>query len=237
MLTIDLDKLNIVDGSKILDLGCGKGRHIHKLYYYSKCHVIGLDLSLEELKYTYQGFQQYPDINESSDRKFSLMAGTALQLPFKDNTFDHIICSEVLEHIYDYDNVINEIFRISKPGASIGVSVPRWLPEKICWLLSDDYHNEPGGHIRIFKYSELKKSFLENGFNYKGKEHKHGLHSPYWWLKCFVGVKREDNTFVNFYKSFLEWDIMKRPLLTRILEKLFDPLMGKSIVLYFKKNN
>ena len=92
MLTIDLDKLNIADGSKILDLGCGKGRHIHKLYYYSKCHVIGLDLSLEELKYTYQGFQQYPDINESSDRKFSLMAGTALQLPFKDNTFDHIIC-------------------------------------------------------------------------------------------------------------------------------------------------
>ena len=86
MLTIDLDKLNIVDGSKILDLGCGKGRHIHKLYYYSKCHVIGLDLSLEELQYTYKGFQQYPDINESSDRKFSLMAGTALQLPFKDNT-------------------------------------------------------------------------------------------------------------------------------------------------------
>ena len=113
MLTIDLDKLNIVDGSKILDLGCGKGRHIHKLYYYSKCHVIGLDLSLEELKYTYQGFQQYPDINESSDRKFSLMAGTALQLPFKDNTFDHIICSEVLEHIYDYKNVINEIFKKS----------------------------------------------------------------------------------------------------------------------------
>ena len=87
------------------------------------------------------------------------------------------------------------------------------------------------------RYSELKKAFLENGFNYRGKEHKHGLHSPYWWLKCFVGVKREDNTYVNFYKRFLEWDIMKKPLLTRILEKLFDPLMGKSIVLYFKKNN
>ena len=164
MLTIDLDKLNIVDGSKILDLGCGKGRHIHKLYYYSKCHVIGLDLSLEELKYTYQGFQQYPDINESSDRKFSLMAGTALQLPFKDNTFDHIICSEVLEHIYDYENVINEIYRISKPGASIGVSVPRWLPEKICWLLSDDYHNEPGGHIRIFKILRIKEGIFRKWF-------------------------------------------------------------------------
>jgi SAM-dependent methyltransferase len=165
------------------------------------------------------------------------MAGTALQLPFKDNTFDHIICSEVLEHIYDFENVINEIYRISKPGASIGISVPRWLPEKICWFLSDDYHNEPGGHIRIFKYSELKRAFLENGFNFKGKDHKHGLHSPYWWLKCYVGVKKEDNTIVNFYKKFLEWDIIKRPILTRILEKLFDPLIGKSVVLYFKKNN
>ena len=50
MLTIDLEKLEISNGSTILDLGCGKGRHLHKLYYFSKCHVIGLDLSIEELK-------------------------------------------------------------------------------------------------------------------------------------------------------------------------------------------
>ena len=91
MLTIDLNKLNIADGSKILDLGCGKGRHIHKLYYYSKCHVIGIDLSVKELEHTYRGFQQYPDIDKLKERKFSLMAANALQLPFKDNAFDHII--------------------------------------------------------------------------------------------------------------------------------------------------
>ena len=237
MLTIDLNKLNIADGSKILDLGCLKGRHIHKLYYYSKCHVIGIDLSVKELEHTYRGFQQYPDIDKFKERKFSLMAANALQLPFKDNTFDHIICSEVLEHIYDYESVINEIFRISKSGASVGISVPRWLPEKICWYLSDDYHNEPGGHVKIFKFSELKKAFIKNGFKYIGKEHKHGLHSPYWWLKCYVGVKKENNYLVNYYKLFLEWDILKRPFLTRFLEKFFDPLIGKSLVLYFKKNN
>ncbi len=235
MLTINLEKLSISDGSVILDLGCGKGRHLHKLYYYSKCYVVGLDLSIEELNETYNGFKRYPDTSGNLDRKFSLMAGNATKLPFKDNTFDSIICSEVLEHIEDFERVIKEIYRISKPGAKVGISVPRWLPEKICWALSDDYHNEPGGHIRIFRFKDLKKSFLLNGYSYLGRDYKHGLHSPYWWLKCFVGVKKEDNFFVNLYRKFLEWDILKRPLLTRILEKIFDPIMGKSVVLYLER--
>jgi len=70
VLTINLEKLSISDGSVILDLGCGKGRHLHKLYYYSKCHVVGLDLSVEELKETYNGFKEYPDTSGSLGRKF-----------------------------------------------------------------------------------------------------------------------------------------------------------------------
>ncbi len=235
MLTVDLEKLNIQDGSTVLDLGCGKGRHLHRLYYYRKCHVVGLDLSLNELKITYQGFEKYPDVNEEEERRFDLMAGDALRLPFKDKIFDNLICSEVLEHISDYDAVIKEIHRITKPGAKIGISVPRWLPEKLCWYLSDEYHNEPGGHVHIFKYKALKNTFIRNGFKYCGKEHKHGLHSPYWWLKCIVGTKNEKNFFVNTYRKFLEWDILKRPLLTRFLEKIFDPLIGKSLVIYLEK--
>ena len=106
MLTIDLDKIKIKDGDTILDLGCGRGRHIHKLYYYKKCHVIGLDLSLEDIKITYQGFETYPDITNDPNRHFNLMTGNALSLPFKDETFDQIICSEVLEHIPNYEKAI-----------------------------------------------------------------------------------------------------------------------------------
>ena len=100
MLTVDLEKLNIQDGSTILDLGCGKGRHLHRLYYYRKCHVVGLDLSINELKTTYQGFEKYPDINEEEERRFDLMAGDALHLPFKDNVFDNLICSGSFDNIY-----------------------------------------------------------------------------------------------------------------------------------------
>jgi len=237
VLTIDLNKIKIEDGHTILDLGCGKGRHIHKLYYYKKCHVIGLDLSYGDLQTTYEGFEKYPDTSNDPERQFNLMVGNALNLPFSDETFDRIICSEVLEHIPDYEKVIKEIFRVTKKDAQIGISVPRWLPEKICWYLSDDYHNEPGGHVHIFSFKDLREAFKNNGFSYLFKSHKHGLHSPYWWLKCFVGVKNNKNILVRVYQKFLEWDILQRPLLTRLLEKIFDPLLGKSLVLYFKKNN
>ena len=90
--------------------------------------------------------------------------------------------------------------------------------------------------MHIFKFRILKKAFESNGFSYLFNYYKHGLHSPYWWLKCFVGVKNDKNIFVNSYQKFLEWDIMKRPILTVFLEKIFDPLIGKSVVLYFKKN-
>ena len=138
MLTIDLDKIKIKDGDTILDLGCGRGRHIHKLYYYKKCHVIGLDLSLEDIKITYQGFETYPDITNDPNRHFNLMTGNALSLPFKDETFDQIICSEVLEHIPNYEKVINENIDLNliKYILKTVYNVIRW--KKIFYLKKKD---------------------------------------------------------------------------------------------------
>ena len=56
------------------------------------------------------------------------------------------------------------------------------------------------------------------------------------WIRCAVGVRDDDNWAVKLYHSFLAWDIVKRPLLTRLLEKIADPLMGKSVVMYFHKS-
>ena len=47
----------------------------------------------------------------------------------------------------------------------MALSVPRYLPELICWKLSKDYSKTPGGHVRIFKHNELKNLGTEHDLN------------------------------------------------------------------------
>lgn len=252
MQTVDLNVLGLKEGDRALDLGCGRGRHVHAMYFHARCHVVGIDLGFEDVKHTRDGFAAcfgasdempgkpglfpaWTDADEINKHHYSLSVGNALSLPFADGTFDKIICSEVLEHIPDYKQAVNEIERVLKPGGTLAISVPRFWTEWVCWALSDDYHNEPGGHVRIFKEGELKGAVEAKGLRHFYRHWAHGLHSPYWWLKCAFGVKREDVPAVNAYKRFLEWDILERPWLTRALEKVAAPLMGKSVVLYFTK--
>src|SRR3546814_14122448 len=73
---------------------------------------------------------------------------------------------------------------------------------------------------------------------FEGKGYAHGLHSPYWWIKCAVGVNNDDHALVKAYHPLLVWDIMKTPrwsVATRLAEKALHPVIGKSIVLYFRK--
>ncbi len=235
MHTVDLKRLRLKPGARALDLGCGEGRHVHALYYGAEMHMVGLDLSFEDVVKVREGFATAPDMNPPKGRSFSLGVGNALHLPFADESFDLIVCSEVLEHIPDYGRALEEITRILKPGGQLAVSVPRFWPEWVCWKLASAYHLAPGGHVRIFKTRELREAVKANGFAHTGGHWAHGLHSPYWWLQCAVWESKETNWLVRQYHRFLCWDILKRPLLTRLLEKLADPLMGKSVVFYFDK--
>lgn len=235
MQTIDLKLLDLRDGMRALDLGCGAGRHVHRMYHHAVCHVIGLDLGFDDVVRTREGFKQAHDMDPNTKRAYSLTVGDALCLPFPDATFDRIVCSEVLEHIPDHRAALKEIARVLKPGGRLGVSVPRAFPEWVCWKLEERYHNNPGGHVRIFRTSGLKADVRAAGFRFDRRHWAHGLHSPYWWLQCAMWDKRETSRMVRAYRTFLEWDILKRPLLTRVLEKIADPLMGKSVVLYFTK--
>jgi SAM-dependent methyltransferase len=170
---------------------------------------------------------------QSKDSLFSIADIT--KLPFADSSFDCVICSEVMEHIPDHEKALKEMDRILKPQGTLAVSVPRFFTERICWFISWDYHNEEGGHIRIYKKKQLREMLTRQGFKCWKINYKHALHSPYWWLKCLVGLKKEDHPLVKYYRKFLEWDIMKKPRSVRMLEDFLNPIMGKSIVYYLKK--
>ena len=162
--------------------------------------------------------------------------GDALQLPFADAEFDRVVAAEVLEHIPADIQAIDELVRVLRPGGTMAVSVPRWFPEVMYWQLSEDYHNTPGGHIRIYTDKELvTKVDRQPGWQYVGKDYAHGLHSPYWWIKCAVGVRNDDHPLAKAYHRLLVWEIMKQPKALQLAGKVLDPLIGKSLVLYFRK--
>ncbi len=236
MQTVDFAHFPLEAGDWVLDLGCGEGRHVISAYLAADVHSIGVDLSMDDLRTTREKFEDFAELQNPA-KSFGLSSANALQLPFADNSFDKVICSEVLEHIPDYRGALAEIRRVLKPGGLFCASVPRRWPEQICWALSEEYHNTPGGHIRIFHADELQGDIEGLGFSRYHRHWAHALHVPFWWLKCLFWDSQEQNWLVRQYHRLLVWDLMEAPALTRMTEKLMNPFMGKSVVMYFRKES
>ena len=234
MKTVDFQRFPLAPGDVVLDLGCGEGRHVISAYVEADVHSVGVDLSLDDLKTTQEKFADF-DEPDNAAKSFGLSSANALQLPFADDTFDKVICSEVLEHIPDYQGALCEIERVLKPGGLFCASVPRRWPEKICWWLSEGYYKVPGGHLRIFKSRELRREIEHLGFEHYSRHWAHALHAPFWWLKCLFWSNQDNNWLVKQYHRLLVWDLLENPAFTRILEKSMNPIMGKSVVMYFRK--
>ena len=237
MLTIRFDELALRAGDRVLDAGAGFGRHAFEAARRG-ARVVALDYAEQEVESTRATFAAMFEAGEiTAENLTGVMRGDATSLPFPDDSFDAIVTSEVLEHIQDDVRALGEFARVLKPGGILAATVPSWLPEKINWMLSDEYHAPfvPGGHVRIYSATELKAKVKAAGLKVRGEHRAHGLHSPYWWLRCAVGPAREDHRLVNAYKRFLEWDIVSAPRLTRTLERLLAPILGKSYIVYATK--
>jgi SAM-dependent methyltransferase len=235
MLTVDFDRLGLRAGDRVLDMGCGAGRHAFEMYRRGG-DVVAFDQDGDELAGVLEIFAAMKQAGEVPDgAEADIKQGDALQLPFVDAEFDRVVAAEVLEHIPDDEAAIAELARVLRPGGTMAVTVPRWLPEKVCWALSDAYHEVEGGHVRIYTGDELVAKLRDAGLEYLGKDHVHGLHAPYWWIKCAVGVDNDQHRLVKAYHRLLVWDIMKKPLATRLADAALNPLIGKSMVLYLRK--
>lgn len=235
MLTVDFGRLAIAPGERLLDLGCGAGRHAFEAARRG-ARVVAMDTDREELASVAAIFAAMAEAGEIPDGgSGQIVAGDATAMPFPDGSFDKVIAAEVLEHIPADQAALNEIARVLRPGGVAAVTVPAWLPERICWRLSEEYHNIPGGHVRIFTRGELTTKLTRSGLRVGGHHHAHALHSPYWWLKCAVGVRADDHPLASAYHQLLVWDITRRPAVTRITERVLNPVLGKSLVLYADK--
>ncbi len=232
---MDFDRLGIGPGTKLIDVGCGAGRHSFEAYRRG-ADVIAFDQDAAELDNVGTLFRAMAEAGEAPPSAIAeTVVGDALALPYPDRTFDCVIASEILEHVPGDDAVISELIRVLKDGGRLAVTVPRWLPERLCWLLSDEYHSNEGGHIRIYRANKLRAKIAGGGMTFTHAHHSHALHAPFWWLKCLVGVTDSEHPAVVAYHKLLVWDMMQRPWLTRLAESTLNPLIGKSVALYFEK--
>jgi SAM-dependent methyltransferase len=235
VLTVDYARLGLRPGERILDLGCGGGRHAFESYRRGG-RVVAVDADAGEVAGAFAMLAMMAEAGERGRGGAAAAAqGDALVLPFRDGSFDRVIAAEVLEHIADDGAAMADLARVLRPGGILAVTVPRFGPEVVNWALSDDYHVRPGGHVRIYRRSQLVARLEAAGLRPLGGHHAHGLHAPYWWLRCLVGVDRADHPLVRAYHQVLVWDIVKRPRVLRAASRVLDPMMGKSLVLYFEK--
>jgi SAM-dependent methyltransferase len=241
VLTVRLDALDLRPGSRVLDLGCGDGRHTRGIRLLPGIATIALDIGEKEVATAadslraMEGPDAFPVAASLAAGPWLVLRGDGYRLPFADASFDCVIVSEVLEHLHEDDRALAEVSRVLRPGGRLAVTVPRWWPERVCWALSAKYPNSEGGHVRIYRRRALTAKLAAHGYAVDARHHAHALHSPFWWLKCAVGLDNERSLLVRAYHRFLVWDLMKRPRLTRTLERLLDPLLGKSVAFYARK--
>ena len=239
MLTVDYEILGLHAGDRLLDIGCGFGRHSYEALRRG-ADVVASDFSFPELVDVQGTVGAMLEPGELPDGVSAAACnGDVTRLPFPDATFDHVIASEILEHIDDDEGALAELVRILRPGGRFAATIPAALPEKICWRITDEYHapKVPGGHVRIYEKGELADRMTAAGLEVTGSHRAHALHSPYWWLRCAVGPNEpvENNRLTALYNRFLTWDIMQQPTITQVADRILNPVLGKSLVIYGTK--
>ena len=234
MITVDHRLLGIREGDQLLDVGCGEGRHSWSVYGQIDCSVCALDIgqeSLQKARYTFHLI----DGQDKRNGSWLAIRGDATRLPFRDASFDRVVCSEVLEHLHDDGRGVEELVRVLKADGMLAVSVPTYLPERICWKISKDYRSTPGGHVRIYRSNELIGLLCRNDLRILAVRHKHALHSVYWVLRCLFGLKNDKALVPSLYHRFLVWDIKTKSRPVRWLDDVLNRLFPKSIVIYAQK--
>lgn len=128
-------KMNIQEGSTVLDVGCGVGGPAREIAKFTGASIVGLNNN----DYQIERATRYAK-NESLDNQLKFVKGDFMQMSFPDNSFDAVYAIEATVHAPSLEGIYSEIFRVLKPGGVFGVYE---------WLMTDAYDNSNPQHRDI----------------------------------------------------------------------------------------
>ena len=112
-------------------------------------------------------------------------------IPLESGSFDNIICIEVLEHIFNFQNVLNESYRILRPSGTFAVGVPYHgtLKNVVVALTAHEHHYIDTLHVKFYTPSRLRRALKEAGFDVV-EESRFGRVPYLWRVMLFICRKK-----------------------------------------------
>jgi ubiquinone/menaquinone biosynthesis C-methylase UbiE len=171
-----IELADIREDQNLLDIGCGTGwalgQAARSVNY--KGSFYGVDLS--------EGMIEKAKAKFAGNENFHFVVASSESVPFKDNFFDTIICSNSFHHYLHPEKAMSEIFRLLAPGGKIYILDPTAdsllikIADKVIKLL------EPA-HVKIYSTAEYKNMMVTSRLNYLGNKKIQGQE------KIHIGIK------------------------------------------------
>lgn len=167
---------------KILNIGCGKGQNIPQLY--KKGEIFNIDISPADIE---TARSIYPDLEYEAVK--------AEEMNFPEEFFDEIYCFDVLEHVEDFDLVMEKISLCLKKNGILYVEIPYERSEIMLGNINSGYF-EQIGHRRVFEYDNIDKTFAVHGLHIVKKQKSRGIVNFYLWalFKLNIGLNDQMGT-------------------------------------------
>src|SRR5437763_3655830 len=232
--SIDRSLLEIRQEHRVVDLGCGTGRHVLELAK-GQGSILGGDLSLHDLRaarYLLEIMRRRGEVHA----RVHWLQTAGERLPFADAAFDRVLCTETLEHVDDDSVLAAELVRVLKPGGILAVSVPDQYSEKIFWKLSPNYRTQVGGHVRIYRRGEIVELLRKAGLDPYAVRYRHSLETVYWLSHiAFWSEWGKQGRITGAFRRALDSTRARQSRIVTAMDDIGNRILPKSIVVYARK--
>jgi 2-polyprenyl-3-methyl-5-hydroxy-6-metoxy-1,4-benzoquinol methylase len=212
----------------VVDVGCGDGGN--SLFCVRRgAHVTAIDMDPQVIA-SIEG-----RLSEFSPDSYVTHVSDANPLPLADAVATRVICTEVLEHVDDPDQVLAELVRIGKPGARYLLSVPDALQENMQKHVAPPSYFQKPNHIRIIEREQFAQMVERAGLIIE--EHtQYGFFWSIWWALfwvCKVDMEHPSHAALDHWTQ--AWSaILALPQGAQFKQQL-DRFMPKSQIIIARK--